>query len=99
MIDINDLKPEEHYIAFEWKYGVSAPDGEIVVAQITAVYPERILVHFLYGYKSEAEFVEKPKILAIGNQSGTHRLKGWGGNFDILQPEHPLIIADQYIES
>jgi hypothetical protein len=58
----------------------------------------QVLCHFLYGYKSEAEWINKEDILAIGNPNGTHRIKGWRGYFDILKPDHPLILKDAYEE-
>lgn len=82
------LKPGD-YIAFVWKYGTFGE--EIVVDNITEVYDNDVLVHFLYGYKSEAEFVKKEDIIAIGNPNGTGKIKGWTGNFDILKPDHPLL--------
>ena len=42
------------YIAFEWSYGVFGK--EIIVDSITMVKPDEVLVHFLYGYKSEAQW-------------------------------------------
>lgn len=34
--------------------------------------------------------------LAICNPNGTHRIKDWRGHFDILKPDHPLILKDAY---
>ena len=85
---IERLKPGD-YIAFEWKYGTLGP--EIMVTNITSVGKNYVLVHFLDGYKSEAEFVKKGDIIAIGDTSATGKIKHWIGNFNILQPNHPLL--------
>jgi hypothetical protein len=45
----------------------------------------------MYGHHSLSEYVEKEDIIAIGNQKGTGKIRGWSGNFDILQPNHPLL--------
>ena len=94
MKKVNDLK-EGDYIAFKWEYGVNQGEGgDIVVTDITKVYDDQVLVHFLDGYKSESEFVKKEDILAIGNMDGNDGIKGWTGKFDILKPDHPLIVKN-----
>ena len=62
------------YIAFEWNYGVSGK--EIIVDSITMVKPDEVLVHFLYGYKSEAQWVKKKDIIAVGDPKGKGKIKG-----------------------
>ena len=94
MKKVNELK-EGDYIDFKWDYGLHQGEGgDIIVDNITSIHDDRILVHFLYGYKSEAEWVNKDDVLAIGNMEGKDGLKGWTGKFDILKPNHPLIIRD-----
>lgn len=91
MTNINELK-ENDFIAFPYNYGIHQGEGgEIVVDCISKIQNDKVLVHFLYGYKSEAEWVNKSDILAIGNMKGKSELKGWTGKFDILKPSHPLI--------
>ncbi len=78
------------YIAFGFNYNGGDPK-EIIVDKITNVYDNDVLVHFLYGHHSLAEFIPKDKIIAIGNENGIGKIKGWGGSFDILKPNHPLL--------
>jgi len=94
MISLDNLK-EGDYIAFQWMHGLNFDgDGDIIVTNITKVYEDEVLVHFLYGCKSESDFIKKSDILAIGNMKGNHEIKGWTGKFDILKPNHSLIIKD-----
>jgi hypothetical protein len=79
------------YIAFGFNYNGGQPN-EIIVENITEVYKnketvEQVLVHFLYGYKSLAEFVKRDNILAIGNPQGKGVIKDWTGTYDILNQE------------
>lgn len=91
MKNVNELKAGD-YIAFKWDHGFhQAEGGDIIVDNITTVDDKQVLVHFLYGYKSEAEWVNKEDILAIGNMEGKDGLIGWTGKFDIIKPNHPLI--------
>ena len=76
-------------IAFEWKFGTLGP--EIFVAKISSVEDDRVLVHFLYGYKSESEWVKKNEIIAIGDLLATGKIKGWTGHYNILIPDHKLL--------
>lgn len=78
---IKDLKIGD-YIAFEWSYGVSGK--EIIVDSITMVKPDEVLVHFLYGYKSESQWVKKKDIIAVGDPKGKCKIKGWSGKFNIV---------------
>ena len=76
-------------IAFQWNYGIFGK--EIIVDNITCVDGDQVLVHFLYGYKSEAEWVKKSDIIAVGDMSAKGEIKGWSGKFNILLPEHELL--------
>jgi hypothetical protein len=82
MKSVEDLTKGE-YIAFGFNYNGGEPN-EIIVDNITEIYEKNVLVHFLYGYKSLSEFVKKEDILAIGNSKGKGTIKGWVGNYDIL---------------
>lgn len=82
-LEIND------YIAFEWEYG---PLGkEIIVDKVSSIHGNKVLVHFLYGLRGEAEYVDLDKIIAIGDPSANGKIKGWSGNFNILIPTHELL--------
>ncbi len=79
------------YIAFGFNYNGGEPT-ELIVSNITQIYKDKksiiqVLVHFLYGYKSLAEFVKRENIWAIGNPKGTGKIKGWTGKYDILNQE------------
>ncbi len=82
------------YIAFGFNYNGGEPN-EIVIDNITEVYKDEVLVHFLYGLKSLAKLIKKSYILAIGNnESGEGEIKGWDGKYDILnQKEIDEILA------
>lgn len=77
------------FIAFEWAYGMFG--REIIVAPITLYHEDEVLVHFLYGYQSESEFIKKSDIIAVGSSSANGKIKGWSGNFNILIPDHELL--------
>ena len=85
---LSNLKTGD-YIAFQWDYGTFGK--EIIVDNISCVDDEKVLVHFLYGYKSEGEWVKKSDIIAIGDMSANGKIKGWTGNFNILLPNHELL--------
>ena len=85
---LSNLKKGD-YIAFQWDYGIFGK--EIIVDSITCVEDDKVLVHFLYGHKSEAEWVKKSDIIAVGDKSCNGRIKGWTGFFDILLPNHELL--------
>ena len=94
MKNINELK-EGDYIAFKWAYGLNLDGkGDIIVDNITALSRGEVLVHFVYGLKGESEWVKKEDILAIGNMEGKDRIKGWSGRYDILKPNHPLMLQE-----
>lgn len=84
-----DLKAGMH-IAFGFSYNGGDP-SEIIVDNITSVQEETVLVHFLYGHHSLAEYVKKEDVIAIGNPKGEGKIKGWNGKFDILKPDSELL--------
>ena len=87
---LNNLK-EGDFIAFGFDYNGGEPN-EIIVSNITSLGNRNdVLVHFNYGHHSLGEWVKKENIIAVGNPKATNRIKGWGGYFDILQPEHKLL--------
>jgi len=51
-----------------------------------------VLVHFSYGYKSLSEFVKKNDIIAIGNSDSKNIIPKWSGKYDLLQPNHELLL-------
>lgn len=85
MKTVEDLT-EQDYIAFGFNYNGGEPN-EIIVDNITTVYDEKVLVHFMYGHHSLSEDINKKDILAIGNTEGKGKIKGWTGNYDVLLPE------------
>ena len=85
---LDNLK-EGDYIAFQWDYGIFGKD--IIVDRVTSINNDEVLIHFLYGYKSEAEWIKKDKIIAIGDNNFNGKIDGWSGNFNILIPEHELL--------
>lgn len=89
MKTIEDLKPGD-YVAFGFTYNGSSPD-QIIVDNITFIYTDSVLVHFVYGYKSLSETVKKTDIIAIENPDGKSKIEGWSGHFDILQPDNELL--------
>ena len=83
------------YIAFPFNY-MSGEPKEIMVSNISFKHEDGFITHFLYGRHSLSEYIPKSDILAIGNvKSGKTKIRGWGGKFDLVQPEHQLIIDNQ----
>ena len=75
MKNIDDLTTDD-YIAFGFNYNGGEPN-EIIVDKISSIQKDKVLVHFLYGHKSLAEYVNKNDIIAIGNlKDGKHKIKG-----------------------
>lgn len=75
MRTINSLTKGD-YIAFGFNYKGIEPK-EIMVSNITEIYEDSVLTHFLYGFNSLAEFVKKEDILAIGNlENGDGKISG-----------------------
>jgi hypothetical protein len=68
------------YVGFRWDYGFRK--GDIIVDNITWIAANgQILVHFLYGYKSESEYVKPQDIILIGDHSADTAIRGWGGKY------------------
>jgi hypothetical protein len=59
MKSVSDLAGGD-YIAFGFNYNGERPK-EIIVDNITKVYENSVLVHFIYGLKSLSEVVRKEK--------------------------------------
>jgi hypothetical protein len=78
------------YIAFGFSYR-GGKHTTIIVDNISSISKEKVLVHFLYGHHSLAEYIDKKDIIAIGNVNGESKIKGWSGKFDLLLPNHPLL--------
>jgi hypothetical protein len=89
MKTIENLKSGD-YIAFGFNYNGGEPK-EIMVSNITSVSDYGILVHFMYGHHSLSEYVKKENIIAIGNPEGKSKIRGWNGNFDVVNRNHKLI--------
>lgn len=81
-----DTLTTEDFIAFYWRYSSDYPQ-QIEVAKITSIQEDDALVHFLWGYKSIAEYIKKSDIIAIGNALGKTKLEGWSGKFDLVNYE------------
>lgn len=85
---LSKLKEKDH-VAFQWNYGSFGK--EIVVASITIAEEQKVLVHWMDGYKSEGKWIEKSEIIAIGDNSAKGKIKGYSGKFNILIPNHELL--------
>jgi hypothetical protein len=85
---LSQLK-EGDYIAFPFTY--NGEQVEIIVDNITSVNDKEVLVHFLYGHHSLAEYIKKEDIIAIGDMNANGKIKGWSGKFNILKPNHDLL--------
>ena len=81
---------EGQFVGFGFNYNGDKHD-EIIVDRITMVMDDKVLVHFMYGYKSLGEWINKDDIIAIGDSKSSGKINGWTGNFNILKPEHPLL--------
>lgn len=93
MKTIEDLT-EGDYIAFGFNYNGGEPN-EIIVDNLTKIYENEVLVHFLYGHHSLSEFVKKEDILAIGNSGAKGIIPGWSGTYYILNPKKIKEILDK----
>lgn len=89
MKKIENLKVGD-YIAFGFDYNGGEPKS-IEVSNITSISDYGILVHFIYGHHSLAEYVKKENIIAIGNPEGKSKIHGWNGSFDVVNKKHKLI--------
>lgn len=83
MKTVKELK-EGDYIAFEY-------ENDIIVSKITCITNDTFLSHFLIGYSSEGEWIDKQDVIAIGNSEGKGKIPHYFGNFDILLPNHKLL--------
>lgn len=90
------------YIAFGFNYNGGEPN-EIIVDNITEVYKnketvEQVLVHFAYGHHSLGEFVKREDILAIGDSQSKGKIKGWTGNYNILNEKkvNEILLKNKY---
>ena len=85
MKTLEDLEQGD-YIAFGFRYNSDRKE-EIIVDNITEVYKDKVLVHFMYGHHSMSEYVKKKDILAIGdNCEGKIKIPGWNGKYIVLHP-------------
>lgn len=84
MKTVNELTTGD-YIAFEW---TGYEGKEIIVTNISFVHDDEFIVHFLYGLKSESAVVKKSDVLAIGDNNATGKIKGWSGNYNILNKDY-----------
>lgn len=74
---------ENDFIAFKW-YNRSCED-ELVVASVSFINDDNVIVHWLDGFSNESESVKFEDILAIGcNQNGTVKLLGWSGKYIVI---------------
>lgn len=83
----------KHYM-FIFAHG---PLGECAIVETpTTITEEELLFHFLLGWKSEAEYVKKENIIAVGDyENGTVEILGWSGKYTILNQE----LFNKYITS
>ena len=94
MKTLENIEKTDH-IAFVFSY--NGEEESIIVSNITSISSDgSYLVHFMDGHNSLGEHVKKENILAIGNLDSNIRIKGWGGRYDIIQEDHPLIIENSY---
>lgn len=77
-------------IVFEYCYNSETPKC-IMMAEITVVKENSVLVHFMYGHHACAELIPKSEIIAVGDNSSNGKIPGISGKFLILKPEHPLL--------
>jgi len=91
MKKVSDLK-EGDFIAFGFDFHGGVP-SEIQVTNITKVYEDKVLVHFLYGHHSLGEFIKKKDIIAIGNPEGETKIRGWGGKYDLMENNKELFLS------
>lgn len=95
---INNLNVGD-YIAFGFDYNGGEPTS-IEVTNITEIYRnengdvELILVHCLYGHKSISEHIKPENVIAVGDKNGRGSIVGFSGMFEILHPNHPLLVDE-----
>lgn len=56
---------------------------------VTAIYEEGVMVHYLYGYKSEADIVKWQDLMIIGDKENGEpfKISGYSGRGRILNRE------------
>ena len=69
---------ESMHLVFEVNYG---NELMTIVGQPTEKINDKLLFHFLVGYKSEAEWIAPEKIKGIGYPSGSDKISGWSSNY------------------
>jgi len=72
---------------FGFNYNGGAPD-EVIVKTPTSIDDDKILFHFLHGYKSVGEYVKKENIVAFGDEDGAFEVEGWTGRYTILNKKN-----------
>ena len=84
------------YIAFAFKFNGDC-SKEIIVDNITEIYKNKVLVHFVYGHRSLSEYIKKKDILAIGdNENSNAKIPGWSGKYFILHPRRLNQVLKKY---
>lgn len=78
------------YIAFGFNYNGGVPDT-LIVDRVSAITTDEVLVHFMYGYKSMAEYIKISDIIAIVDENGKDHITGYSSRFTLLKPNHYLI--------
>ncbi|MCC6198632.1 hypothetical protein IT401_00210 [Candidatus Nomurabacteria bacterium] len=83
-MNTHEFSLEKHYMFFfAHARGTCTPGA--IVEKPTKIEKDKVLFHFLVGYKSEGEWIKKEEILAVGdNTTGTVQVKGWSGKYQIL---------------
>ncbi|RJQ29123.1 hypothetical protein C4565_02565 [Candidatus Parcubacteria bacterium] len=76
----------QNYYMFGFNYNGGTPD-EVIVEKPTSIDEEKILFHFLHGYKSVGEYINKEDIVAVGEEDGAFEVAGWTGRYTILNKQ------------
>lgn len=92
-----EIQPND-WIAFPFAYN-AGDEKEVMVAQVSFVYPEdkKLVVHFLWGYKSMAEDIKFDEIIGVACENGDYKIKLYNGpnKFNIFRPEDEVLLAWQ----
>ena len=55
---------------------------------VTAIYDHGVMIHYLYGYKSESDIVKWEDLMIVGDVNGEYfKISGYSGNGRILNRE------------
>ena len=55
---------------------------------VTGIYANGVMIHYLYGYKSEADIVNWEDIMIVGDKHGEYfKIRGYSGRGRILNRE------------